>query len=140
MEHAWCMRLYAGFPLQFWVDVVDSVVYLINTGHSSYLDSVIPQEAWTGKKVNYSFMKTFGYEALVHIDKENRTNLEAKSKRCTFIGYGVDDFGYHLRDSENHKIIRSRDVVFNENIMYKDQFQVYKEEKENIKYTMLDKN
>jgi hypothetical protein len=33
------------------------------------------------KKVNYSFLKTFGCEAFVHIDKENRTKLEAKSKK-----------------------------------------------------------
>ena len=32
MEHARCMRLHAGFPLHFWVDVVDIVVYLINMG------------------------------------------------------------------------------------------------------------
>jgi hypothetical protein len=42
------------------------------------LDGGIPEEAWTGKKVNYSFLKTFGCEAFVHIDKENRTNLEDK--------------------------------------------------------------
>jgi hypothetical protein len=34
------------------------------------------EEAWTGKKVNYSFLKTFGCEAFVHIDKENRTKLK----------------------------------------------------------------
>jgi hypothetical protein len=28
-----------------------------------------------GKKVNYSFLKTFGCEAFSHIDKENRTKL-----------------------------------------------------------------
>ena len=43
----------------------------------------------------------------------------------------VDDFGYHLWDYENHKIIRSRDVVLNEKVMYKDQLQGNKEEKEN---------
>ena len=58
-------------------------------------------------------MRTFGCEAFVHINKENRTNLEANSKKCTFIGYMVDDFGYGLWDYENHKIIRSRDIVFN---------------------------
>ena len=51
MEHARCMRL----PLQFWVDVVDSSIYLINRGPSSSLDCVILDEAWIGKKVNYSF-------------------------------------------------------------------------------------
>ena len=27
IERARCMRLHAGFPLQFWVDIVDIVVY-----------------------------------------------------------------------------------------------------------------
>ena len=43
------MRLHVGFPLQFWVDDVDTVVYLIDIGPSSALDGGIPEEAWTGK-------------------------------------------------------------------------------------------
>ena len=43
-------------------------------------------------------MITFGCEEFVHIDKENRTNIEAKYNKCTFIEYEVDDFGYHLWD------------------------------------------
>jgi hypothetical protein len=120
VERAWSMRLHVGFPLQFWADVVDTVVYLINKGPSSSLDGGILEEAWTSEKVNYSFLKTFGCEAFVHIDKENRKKLEAKSKKCTFIGYSVNDFGYRLWDYENHKIIRIRDVIFNEKVMYKD--------------------
>ena len=138
MERARCMRLHVGLPLHFCVDVVNTIVYLINRGPSSALDGGIPEEAWIGKKLNYSFLRNFGFEAFVHIDKENRTKLEAKFKKCTFIGYEVDDFGYHLWDYENHKIIRSRDVVFNEKVMYKDQLQGKKEEKENTEYTMLD--
>ena len=94
MEHARCMRLHVELPLQFWADVVNIVVYLINRGPSSALDGGIPEEAWTGKHVKYSFKITFGCEAFVHIDIDNRTKLEAKSKKCTFIGYEVDDFGY----------------------------------------------
>ena len=33
MERARCIRLHVGFPLQFWDDVVDTNVYLINVGH-----------------------------------------------------------------------------------------------------------
>ena len=91
-----------------------------------------------GKKVNYSFLKTFGCEAFSHINKENRTKLEAKSKKCTFIGYGVNDFGYLFYDYEQHKIIRCKDVIFNEKVLYKDQMQEKKHEKENREYTMLD--
>jgi hypothetical protein len=76
-------------------------------------------------------LKTFGCEAFVHIDIENRTKLEVKSKKCTFIGYGVNDFGYRLWDYEDHKIIRSRDFLFNEKIMYKDQLQGKIQEKKN---------
>jgi hypothetical protein len=121
--------LHAGFPLQLWVDVVDIVVYLINTGPSRYLDCRISEEERIGKKVNYYFLNTFGCESFVHIDKENRTKLKTKSKKCTFIGYGVNDFGYSLWDYENKKIIRSRDVIFNEKVMYKYQLQGKKQEK-----------
>jgi hypothetical protein len=80
MERARSMRLHVGFPLQFWADAVDIVVYLINRGPSSSLDGIIPKEAWTFKKVNYSFFKTFGCESFVHIDKENRTKFEEKPR------------------------------------------------------------
>jgi hypothetical protein len=36
------MILHVGFPLQFWEDVVYTVVFLINIGPSSSLDGVIP--------------------------------------------------------------------------------------------------
>ena len=32
MEHARCMRLHVGFPLEFWDDSIDIDVYLINKG------------------------------------------------------------------------------------------------------------
>eukprot|EP00253_Pinus_taeda_P027437 PITA_27437 len=84
MECARCMRLHAGLSLQFWADVVDIVVYLINRGPSSSLDDGIPEEAWTDK------------------------------------------------------IISSRDVIFNKKVLYKDQMQEKKQEKENREYTVLD--
>ena len=87
MECARCMRLHSRFPLQFWEDVVDTIVYLIKRGRPCSLDGDIPKESWIGKKVNYSFLITFGCEAFVHVDKENGTNIEAKYKRYTFIGY-----------------------------------------------------
>ena len=41
-------------------------------------------------------------------------------------------------DYENHKIIRSKYVVFNEKVMYKYQLQGKKGEKENKEYTVFD--
>ena len=69
MENSRCLRLHAGFPLQFWADAIDTAVYLINRGPSSSLDGGVPEETWTGKKVNYSFLKPSGCEAFVHYNK-----------------------------------------------------------------------
>ena len=77
----------------------------------------ISKEAWTCKKENCSFMKPFGCESVFPIDRENSTKLESRFKKCTFMGYGVNDFGYQLWDYENHKSIRSGDVVFKNKVM-----------------------
>ena len=39
---------------------------------------------------------------------------------CFLIGYGDEKFGYRFWDEQNKKIIRSRNVIFNEQFMYKD--------------------
>jgi len=78
MEKARTMGLHAGLPLNMWAEVVNTAVYLINRGPSVPLGCGIPEEAWTCKKVSYSFLKTFGCEAFTHVDSENRTKLDAK--------------------------------------------------------------
>ena len=90
----------------------------------------ILEEAWTGKKLSYSFLKTFSCEAFAHVDFENRTKLEAKSKKCVFVGYDINEFGYHLWDFENHKFIRSRNVTFNEKVLYKDLLQQHEKKED----------
>jgi len=67
MERVRYMRLHTRFPLQFLADVVDIFVYLINRGPSSSLDGCIQEEAWIGKKGNYSFFDTFDSKAFGHI-------------------------------------------------------------------------
>ena len=85
MERTRSMRLHARLPLHMWVEAINNVVYLIHRGPSTPLGCGIPEEAWTGKKVSYSFLKTFSCEAFSFIDFENRTKLEAKSKKYVFV-------------------------------------------------------
>ena len=98
MERARSMRLHVGLPLHMWVEAINTTIYLINRGPSTPLDCDIPEEAWTGKKVSYSFLKTFSCEAFSHTNSKNRTKLEAKSKKCVFLGYQINEFGYRLWD------------------------------------------
>ena len=41
-----------------------------------------------------------------------------------FIGYGDEKFGYRFQDEQNRKIIKSRNVIFNEQVMYKDRLTI----------------
>ena len=50
--------------------------------------------------------------------------LDAKSKKCFFIGYGDEEFGFWLWDDQNRKIIRSRNMIFSEKVLYKDKSSV----------------
>ena len=99
---------------QFWADAVNKAVYLINSRPSVPLNCGIPEEAWIGKEVNLNHLRTFGYISYVHIELSHRSKLYLKSRRCIFIGCETDQYGYRLWDLENRKILRHKDVVFNE--------------------------
>ena len=48
--------------------------------------------------------------------KEKRSKLDPKFEPRIFIGYGEDQFGFRLWSLTDKKIIRSRDVIFNEKV------------------------
>jgi hypothetical protein len=118
------MRLHSGLPQTFWADAVHTAVYLINHGPSVPLEFKLPEEVWRGKEVQLSHLKVFGCVSYVHIDSDARNKLDAKSKKCFFIGYGDEEFGFRFWDDQDRKIIRSRNVIFNEKVLYKDKSSV----------------
>ena len=65
-------------------------------------------------------MKVFGCVSYVHIESNDHSKLDAKDRKCFFIGYGDKQFGYHFCDDQNRKIIRRKNVVFHEIALYKD--------------------
>jgi hypothetical protein len=99
---------------ELWVEVVDTVCYLLNRSPSSSLDDITPHEVWTGKRPSLTHLKVFYCDAYVHIPKENRSKLDKKDKKCIFIGYKDGLKGYKLWNSETKKVVYSRDVVFRE--------------------------
>ena len=119
-ECARSMRLHAGLPKTFWVDTINIAAYLINQGPSIPMEFRLPEEVWNGKEVKLSHLKVFYYVSYVHIDFDVRSKLDAKSKICFFISYGDEKFSYRFWDEQNRKIIKSKIVIFNEQVMYKD--------------------
>lgn len=86
-------RLHSRLPLNTWAKDVNTIVYVINRGLSTPLRCGILEEAHAGKKVSYSFLKTFGCEDFLHIDSKNISNVVDKSKKWFFFLYGIDEFG-----------------------------------------------
>ena len=94
------MRLHMGLPKMFWVEAVNTIIHLINRGSSTPLKFKLPEEVWSGKKVDRSYLKVFSCVSYVHIDPTARSKLDAKSKKSFFVGYSDSEFGYRLWDDQ----------------------------------------
>ena len=89
-------------------------MHVINLSPAVALNSEVPNKIWFGKNVKYDHLRVFGCKSFVHVPKDERSNLDAKSRPCIFIGYGEDEFGYRFYDPTEKKLVRSRDVKFME--------------------------
>ena len=89
-------------------------MHVINLSPVVALNSEVPNKIWFGKNVKYDHLRVFGYKAFVHVPKDERSKLDAKSRQCIFISYGENEFGYRFYDPVEKKLVRSHDVKFME--------------------------
>ncbi|GKE20087.1 retrovirus-related pol polyprotein from transposon TNT 1-94, partial [Tanacetum coccineum] len=104
-KRAKSMRLHAGLPKMFWEDSVNIAAYLINRGPSVPFGFRILEEEWQRKEVSLLHLRVFGCDFYVKVKDVSRDNPDAKSMKCTFIGYGSNEIGYRFWDSKDHKVI-----------------------------------
>ena len=132
LERVRCMLSDAKLPKHFWGEALYTAVHVINLTPTVALDSEVPDKIWFGKNVSYGHLHVFGCKAFVHVPKDERSKLDAKTRQCIFIGYGQDEFGYRLYDPIEKKLVRSRDVQFMEDQTIEDI--------QKVKETTLEKN
>ncbi|GJV61238.1 retrovirus-related pol polyprotein from transposon TNT 1-94 [Tanacetum coccineum] len=70
------------------------------------------------KDVSLAHLRVYGCDSYVKVKDVAKDKLDAKSVKCTFIGYGSDEMGYRFWDLKSRKVVRSRDVTFNEDSLY----------------------
>eukprot|EP01018_Ginkgo_biloba_P012046 Gb_36581 [translate_table: standard] len=95
-------------------------MYLLNRSPTNALVNKTPKEAWTGIKPDVSNLRIFGCLAYAHVPNEKRTKMESKIIKCIFIGYSGEQKAYRLYDPKAKKFMVSRDVIFDEDGIYKD--------------------
>ncbi|GKB10958.1 retrotransposon protein, putative, ty1-copia subclass [Tanacetum coccineum] len=114
-----CLLIQSGLPDSFWAEATVTAAYLINRSPSTALEKMTPMDLWSGHPANYEMLRIFGCVAYSHV---NQGKLKPRAIKCIFLGYPDGVKGYRLwrLDDVKPKIIISRDVVFNESLMYKD--------------------
>nr|GEX22810.1 retrotransposon protein, putative, Ty1-copia subclass [Tanacetum cinerariifolium] len=114
-----CLLIQSGLPYSFWTEATVTAAYMINRSPSTALEKKTPMDLCSGHPENYEMLRIFGCVAYSHV---NREKLKPRDIKCIFMGYPDGVKGYRLwrLDDVKPKIIISRDVVFNESLMYKD--------------------
>ncbi|KAH9754208.1 Integrase catalytic domain-containing protein [Citrus sinensis] len=92
----------------------------INRCPSTAIELKTPYEVWSGKLTDYTKLRIFGCTAYAHI---KQGKLELRALKCAFLGYPSGTKGYKLWcvDLKPPKYIISRDVIFNQSEMLKNQ-------------------
>lgn len=116
IEKARSLLCEANLSKKFWAEAVRTVVYLKNRSPTKAVLNKVPEELWSGKKVNLSHLKIFGCLAFALKPKQKRKKLDMKTEALIFIGYTDLTKGYRLMHPQTGKITVARDVKFLENV------------------------
>jgi hypothetical protein len=68
-------------PNEFWAEVVDCVVYLLNRCPIKELNNMTLQKVWNARKPSL----VFGSITYMHVDDQVKTKLDDKSKKMIFV-------------------------------------------------------
>ncbi|OWZ15093.1 Gag-pol Polyprotein [Phytophthora megakarya] len=116
-ECARCMLEHAGLPKGYWVDAVTTATFLRNRCPTCAIShDKSPHEVWAGKKPLLANLKVFGCHAYVHVPKEKRSKLDARSMRCRFLGYSDHEKAYRFEELDSGRMFVTRDAQFMEDI------------------------
>ena len=113
-ESARAMLAHANLPQGYWAEAIAAAAYLRNRVAISPVEQKTPHEMWYGRRPNLSHLRVFGCIAYAHVPDCERKKFDGKARKLRFVGYCTTSKGYRLFDEETRKLIKSRDVNFNE--------------------------
>lgn len=112
-----CMIISSGFPPTLWAEAVSYTTYVRNRVLSR-TSNITPFEHWNGRKPNVSDIRIFGARAFVRIP--DTAKLDARSQEGIFVGRSNTQNASRIFISDTRKIIVSKDVKIDEEILYRD--------------------
>ena len=101
-------------PAMFWGEAVATAIFLLNRVPTKAVDGMTPYEASHGRRLDVSFLRTFGCVAYVKATKPHMKKLDDRGTPVVFIGYKPGAKAWHFYDPATHRAVVSRDAVFDE--------------------------
>lgn len=112
LERERCMLSSSGLGKELWGEAVNTACHLMNKSPAIALNLDTPEHIWSGRTPSYSYLKSFGCLAYVHVKQHK---LELRALKCVMLGYQQGVKGYRLWciEKSSEGIVISRDVIFN---------------------------
>nr|AAP44618.1 putative polyprotein [Oryza sativa Japonica Group] len=111
----------AGLSKEWWGEAVLTACHVLNKIPMKHKE-VTPFEEWERKKLNLSYLRTWGCLAKVNVPIAKKHKLGPNTVDCVFLGYAIHSVGYRflivnygVPDMRVGTIIESRDATFFDN-------------------------
>nr|ABA95374.1 retrotransposon protein, putative, Ty1-copia subclass [Oryza sativa Japonica Group] len=111
----------AGLSKEWWGEAVLTACHVLNKIPMKHKE-VTPFEEWERKKLNLSYLRTWGCLAKVNVPIAKKRKLGPKTVDCVFLGYAIHSVDYRflivnsgVPDMHVGTILESRDATFFEN-------------------------
>jgi hypothetical protein len=111
----------AGLSKEWWGETILTACHILNRV-STKNKEITPFGEWKKKRLNLSYMRTWGCLAKVNVPINKKCKLGPKTVDCVFLGYAIYSVGYRflIINSEVSNlhvgtIIESKDAIFFEN-------------------------
>lgn len=85
-----------GIPNMFWHEVVNLENYVINRIHTTSIQKITPEEAYSKSKALIQHFRIFGFIAYVHIPDVEMRTLDDKGMKCIFLGVSDTNKAYRI--------------------------------------------
>jgi hypothetical protein len=112
------MFMTSKLPPSSWPWTAGTLVRTINRLPSSAIDSKTPFKLWNGETPSLGMLRTWGCEALVHLQKDQQKKpFRPHARKCVFIGYPTDYKGWRFID-----LLTGKEIISDSAIFYEDRF------------------
>eukprot|EP00122_Pirum_gemmata_P006224 Pgem_evm1s5683 len=113
------MLLFEGLPRKFWGLALLYCRHIRNNVATIKHPTATAMQLVTGKRSSLHRFRVFGCVCYYSVNTHKKS-LDDRKRSAIFVGFDSQRYCFRVYDVGSHKLISTRDVVFDENQLYKD--------------------